>query len=664
MADYDTPVVSPDVIGFPGTREQIQNMLDPSNIQTSTVDQVLRNLRIRQMGVSGAGDLFVNFLLEDGLTYGSIHEYADRAVGAGGILGLLTEQIPLDQGGKGQLMEPWDLTLVDGRDAFMEHLLASWKTIPELKERLRIAYKGTAEDEGAFLGDQDDVTSEVLETWLDTAHGISPGEIEGAATQAPPKRAPAEEPVAPQAKTDATSALETSLGFQLNEEFGGEAADLFAGASDAEAEALFTQIAEQFIDEIALQSRYVVAEKNPTGDRAQTFVLSYDGTAQGEVNTVLDLFSNGQLGVMDWATYLPDLQRRTAEGGQSSTTIMKLQQEMYATGYLTSRPETWGQLSRHGLDPLIRAMGDFQLDVIAEAARLGSGLTGREQMDAIAGLDPRLVMDSMLEGQYGEQVHSLDERARQESIAEEVKTMATQMINDRGRNVSASGQKLLTDTLNKVLGEVDSATAERLWGEGGSQEELALANAVLTEYYGVDDWENNITFGHKDSDRSAAKYARKVGAISHEEFAGLQMHKSVGPNAPLHRRLRDPKVGKDIATSHFLRELGQELAEGQSLADATADQIQGALMGYSHTLGLRSQGKNEYVPDDFFGMATRAQSRIPLLSMPDPALGELTEDVMNRLGITESVAGTGFDSYLRNINPGGRRITHSRIPNA
>jgi hypothetical protein len=309
-------------------------------------------------------------------------------------------------------------------------------------------------------------------------------------------------------------------------------------------------------------------------------------------------------------------------------------------------------------------MGDFQLDTLAEAARLGGQFpAGQERMDAIAGLDPRLVMDSMVEGQYSERAHSPDAVARQKSIAQEVKIMATQMINDRGRNVSASGQKLLTDTLNKVLGEVDSATAERLWGQGGSQEELALANAALTEYYGVDGWENNITFGHKDSDRSAAKYARSVGAISPEEFAGLQMHQPVGPNAPLHRRLRDPKVGKDIATSHFLRELQQEVGEG-SLADATADQIQSALIGYSYSLGLRNQGKNEYVPDDFFGMATRAQSRVPLLFAPDPALGELTEDVMNRLGITESVAGTGFDSYLRNINAGGRRITHSRIPNA
>lgn len=627
---FDSPVATPTTITGVWREHP-----DPNQIEA-----ILRTMHYRRMGVTGGGDKWVNWMLDDGITVESVNRIAEGVEGLG-LMGLMKYS---DAG----METPLDLTLSDGRAAFRNHLATRWKKIPELRERLRVAYEESMPTSGApALPDwqrHDDKWSRIDPALV--PEGVRRDKQRGFVQQ----------------QVDPAMGDEGWLEFSLNSEFGGVNTGLF-GAEDTEIQRIFDEVTNQFIDELAEQARYVAVISADQGasvdDLAPTsmFILSYDGTEWGDINTLADLYSGGQFGPIDAFEFLSDLEERTSEPGEPSMTIAKIQQELYAQGYLKDVPLEWGRLNPTGPDPTGAAFGDQQLDMVAEALRLADGDNERAST-----WDPYQVLDNvLLKRSKAAESRGVRREELEQSAYQDVAERVARIISDLGREVTPEGEERLMQEIETAMGNLDEDTDERLFGRGGLPEDVALAEAALAEYYGVDDWGEAVTFGHKDSDRSMFNYARLVGAISDEEYE-IMVDGGAPPSA-----YRGVHTGatKDIAVANFLKHLGAELEPSQTaLSSASSDQIQRALMTYSYSLGLRRQNEEGFLPDDFRGMAARAQKQMPVRGLPDPALGALSKEVIDQLGLSETVAGTGFDSLLRSVEAtSGPAVTRSRIQN-
>jgi len=204
-----------------------------------------------------------------------------------------------------------------------------------------------------------------------------------------------------------------------------------------------------------------------------------------------------------------------------------------------------------------------------------------------------------------------------------------------------------------------------LFGEGGSEQEVALAQAVLAEFYGTPDWAKEVRFGHHDSAASYLNYARNVGAVSENEYQMLES----GTLTPDHygRNKNNADVRKDIATANFLKFLNHEGARsiaGDQVLDlaesVTNDQIERALVTYANTVGLANL--NVANAPDYMSLVRRARNTLSALNAPNEELVGLGASVVEGMGIERAAPTAALDAIARGMS-GVNRVQQSRVPN-
>lgn len=599
------------------------------------VHQTLKEIHFEEGGITRAGNKFVNWLLGRKLWASEVRDIP------GGLSGVIEHYATPTQRGEGLLPADThilDLTVPDDRRAFAEWLKHSWRYIPEFKEIVRGIVEWYDPESDSFkISDTAPPEHDLPVVGGDVAAAVP--EIAAALEEAP---------------------VDPTIDGELINSLMAEFDDLMPDDLMADHESIITEAfqasASRYTTRLAQDAQWIVVTGIPEdaipGVTNVAFVLSFDGTPFGDINSVFDLFSNGEIGPPRTDIFLEDLLRDDPDK------FRQIQQELFALGYMDrfmaqgQRP-IWGEMSVMESDMTVAALADLQTDILAE-----SMLAQRQGEE----LDPNKIRNQLVvsRGREGEDLASTDTRVRSE-VAEEIGGRALQIIEDFGHAITPKGQAEIVVRVNDMINEFTPQEAEQMFGEGGSDREVALTNAVLSEFYGTPDWGEAVTFGPHDVGQSALNYARRVGAVSDAEYDQLLG----GTLTPDHygRQLRDPGIRRDIATANFLKFLnaGGSRRENMDLADSvTNEELEDALITYANTLGLSHSTAGDSA--DYARMVRRARASLPSLEEAREPLREMGRSVVEGMGIERAAPTAVLDAISRGM-PSVTRVPRSRVPN-
>jgi len=603
-------------------------------------NQAIKHIHWEEGGLTRAGNKFTNWVLGLNLWAEDIQK-----VGTGAGLGGLIEYYSIaPQGGDPTIpggTQILDFTNDADQVAFGGWLQNyGWKWIPEFRDIIKQAVTRVIEAEDPEKRPiEDDITRAIVEGGVT---GLDPEEV------------------VPEAEEDLGYTPELIQG--LMAEFGDLISDddVFTDKGTLLQQA-FEEAAGWYTARLASESRWILVTKAPNdailGKTNVAFVLSFDGTPYGDVNTVMDLFSGGQLGPPRADAFLHDLWRN------EPNKFRQLQQELYALGYMDDPianlgvEPLWGDMSTTGPDVTLQAFHDLQVDMLAESVK------AERNLESLRPLDIRASLVAKRARAAGE--HATTEQQLRTEVANEIGGRALQAVEDLGQQITPKGQREIISRVNELVGEMSGGQQERLFGEGGTEREVALAEAVLAEFYGMPDWAEEVRFGHHDSAASYLNYARNVGAVSEKEYQMLESG-TLTPNN-YGRDKNDAGIRKDIATANFLKFLNHEgtrnVAGDQvlDLAESVSnEQIERALVMYANTVGLANLDVAN--APDYMSLVRRARNTLPALHEPNQELIEMGAGVVEKMGIERSTPVVALDAIARSMSGVGR-VQQSRIPN-
>lgn len=423
----------------------------------------------------------------------------------------------------------------------------------------------------------------------------------------------------------------------------------------------FAPVLRQEINKLAANNRSVlfgpnlaaVGEQITDGDALQpemAWITSFDGTPYGDVQSLKDLFSGGLIGPQDAWFYMQDLYEKTRNGAGYSPIVERIQQELYAYGYMDV-PDEWGKLDiinmENKADTTIDALQMLQTDQVNEGLRIANDPNVELSPDGSAYV--RSVMDRAM----ARKLDALPARkasvaGQQAGLIENVVGTLEQLATLNGSTFNDAGKASVRNQLKEMIGSADEEMLEGAFGGGGDPQKLQLADLVLRNFYQDDNWANNIYLGANDSDIDYFRYAKRSGALSNEELMTLQtqlddtgtyieefgqpMYGTNFDDTGTAVQPRDTNaVAKDIVSSYMLDLL--ETPEGQQM------DITQALTTFGHTAGARISQDFEYTAFDYEQMAEDIYSQSVLA--PDPEQSELQKDLTDRLTMANDLVGRG-----------------------
>ena len=399
------------------------------------------------------------------------------------------------------------------------------------------------------------------------------------------------------------------------------------------------------------------------------FITSFDGTPFGDIQSVKDLFSGGKIGPMDASYFMDRLYNETKDGSGYSSILARIQQELYAWGYM-SAPAEWGKLEIPGLvrgeqganvDPSIDALQMLQADLINEGLRQADGDIANLSPDGTA------YLDKVVHASVARKLETLPERGGREgqyvSAIESVISGLDSLASRSGRTFTEEGKDIVRKELKKDIKELTLEEQEEAFGGGGTPEQQMVAEVAMRLFYQDEDWEDNVFIGANDSAFDYYRYAKRSGALSDEELEAIENSPAWDPGTstmPMYQAGLNPgqlqnvpevttqdrgtiynmdvvyddfvdprpvtrKAARDVIISFFLDLIKQQ---GEETAIGEVGSLANALNNFGNTLGSRVGADFNYTIRDYERMAQEIREAIVLEDVETPELyGTLQERI-------------------------------------
>ena len=594
------------------TGPQGQGQIPRASYQTpeERVRQVRKEIHWDQMGSMFAGDKVVNFFLGLGI---NSTELTGGGMGLVGNIWDARNKIG-DPAAANLAPEVIDLQSKVGRIKFNTYIVDGWLLVPEIVEQI-----------AAKIPTYTDIRN------LPPTAGFAEGD------------------------TGPLTALQNQFGGLIP-----QAALFSEGDADLILQTAYNEVIDSYFKELSSRAQYLIADPIAnavdSGVTKLGFVLSFDGTPFGEVDSVIDLFSGGNFGPGNSTQELQKL--ATSDPNK----FLQFQQELYAMGFMDA-PSAWGELAPMGPDPTVNAFHDLQ-----------TAMLGEDMRATLAGYtySPDQVRANVI---YERSKKAADVAVTSDVVsrdfANRVQVIAAETIRDMGHDLNQRGSRKLEAGIQKMMDALSPEESESLFSGGGIIEQTQIAEDALTAFYGTDDWSSLVSFGPRDTRRSYLEYSHLVGAISDEEFAKLSSLGAVSgvpdltasemdrewvfnqERAGVLEELTDAR--HDVAVSNFIGGLTGTGAEGA----ITEKDIESALVRYAHTVGAKQQAETGVT--DYRGMARQAwESRNMFV---DPMFEHYAEEVVEDMGVKRTPTDNVLNIISRGLGGSGTQVPRSRFQN-
>tara|TARA_R110000824_G_scaffold114495_1_gene265049 strand:+ start:2148 stop:4232 length:2085 start_codon:yes stop_codon:yes gene_type:complete len=386
------------------------------------------------------------------------------------------------------------------------------------------------------------------------------------------------------------------------------------------------------------------------------FVTSFDGTPWGDVVSFGDLFSGGRIGPLNLVRQFKQADPEVIE---------KFQREFVALG-LMAPPKVWGRIiedPRTGVDSTIEAAVGWQMGITEAALSMIDERTNELNVDGTPYIDE--TMDRFIaERMAGENVLTNHSRVLKQNTINTARGRIQQYLQDTGRYMSEGLQTKITADLEDILDEMSPERSEQAFGQGGTVYERSLAENLLQQFYGTDDWGQMLTFGGSDRDQDYFNYAARSGAVSQRELDLLRV------GAVDRGRYRQywndydderKEAEKDVAVASLLRFIGDSMDSDTAggLANATPDHLVTGLNTYMHTVGARQHRDKNYSQRDLSGFAQNAMTGAT--GGANPLTAELAQQGAAELG--EGIGGFRYRNLVTALNKVQRGVDPLRMRN-
>ena len=347
---------------------------------------------------------------------------------------------------------------------------------------------------------------------------------------------------------------------------------------------------------------------------------------------------------------MQDLYEKTRDGAGYSSIIERIQQELYAYGYM-DLPDEWGKLDiiniENKADTTIDALQMLQSDQINEALRISNDPNEELSPDGTAYVTA--VMDRAMARKLDQlPARKASVASQQAGLVENVISTLDQLAKRSGSTFDDSGKASVRNQLKEMIGGADDDLLEGAFGGGADPQRLQLVDTILRNFYQDDNWANNVYLGANDSDIDYLRYAKRSGALSDEELNMLQrqlddtgtyiedfgqpMYGTNFDDTGTAIQPRDTNaVAKDIVSSYMADLL--QTPEGQEM------DIIKALTTFGHTAGARISQDFGYSAFDYEQMAEDIYSQGVLASSPEES--ELQKNLTDRLAMANDLVGRG-----------------------
>ncbi len=457
-----------------------------------------------------------------------------------------------------------------------------------------------------------------------------------------------------------------------NIELGSEGASLTAILrSDGGQGELVGNVIDDFITELAQRSATMLITPEEPGKPSAMIgiITSYDGSPFGEIVSLNDLTSGGKVG---WQNAAPLLNAASTEQ------ITLWQQQLYAWGFLAKPPEVWGRITvdATGDIPTLSAFHNWQINVFNEGVGMVRDSAKKGDNKSLSELitpdgTPRAdrVMDRVIaQRMAGNDTRATRAGAMRQEVLDETQDRISTYLASTGRSLPIGSRIQIEEGIDKVLSGMAPQRLEEAFGQGGSPYERALAENILKEFYGTDDWGAALTFGNKNRDEDFFNYASRAGAVSNRERDLLRIGGIDRDRYRSHWRgefydeLKD--VEKDVAVSTLLKFISDSLGTGD-FNNVTPSNIADGVTSYAHTIGHR---RGLDVPTSYQGYIQQAhnallQSEKVKYQRDDALLSDVATGSVDAMGLKGGVAGYRYRGLVDTLNRVGGQAGHLRSQN-
>jgi hypothetical protein len=433
---------------------------------------------------------------------------------------------------------------------------------------------------------------------------------------------------------------------------------------------------EQFLGRMVRNAdTLLLASEDPAGTgKAVGFVTSFDGTPNGNVVSLNDMFSGGKIGYMN---LLPMLQRARPEQ------ITFWQQQLYAWGYLEKPPEVWGEITpdangeMHTLDAAHRwqvAVVNEGVKMVRTAQRGAAPGTPYPLLSELIAPDgtPRAdrVLDRAIAARMsGDTTKATDARTMRDRVVTQAQDRVSAYLEATGRYLPEGSAMQIQMGLDQALSGVSAEDQESAFGQGGTPYERALAENVLrrlAEANGATgDWKDMLTFGTTNRDSSFFDYAARAGAVSERERALLEAG-AVGRNDYRRHwkgREEDLKgVEADVAVASLLKFISQGMTG--DFSTVTSSDIARGVNVYMNTVGIQQGLNNPMGENDLTMLAQGAlsDSRNARFQQDNQMITDVATGGVDQMGLRGGVSGYQFRDLVNQLDSiqGARKMS---VPN-
>ena len=444
----------------------------------------------------------------------------------------------------------------------------------------------------------------------------------------------------------------------------------FSGGPIPREEEVLEEVIEIYLNELSGRSATMLIAPEVAGGTGSPIgiITSFDGTNFGDIVSLNDMFSGGKIGEMN---LLPLLNKARPEQ------IAMWQQQLYAWGYLEKSPAVWGQIAadpQTGDIPTLTAAHNWQIGVFNEGVQMIYNARARGDTRSLSELitpdgTPRAdrVLDAAIARRMsGESTKATDERTLRDRVVAQAQGRVGEYLSATGRYLPEGAQLQIQSGLDEALSGLSSERQEAAFGQGGSQYERALAENILKEFYGSEDWGTKLTFGNMNNDSSFFDYAARVGAVSERE--GNLLRDGVLQRGAYRDHWRERydqlvEAEKDVAVAGLLKFVSE--TAGGDLSQATASDVAQGVTTYMHTIGMRQGLDTPRNQQELIDLANRAiaATRGMRFQQDDQMLTDVATGGVDQMGLRGGVSGYQFRGLVDELDRIGGTPSHLRVRN-
>lgn len=431
------------------------------------------------------------------------------------------------------------------------------------------------------------------------------------------------------------------------------------------------QIINEYIGELAQRSAVMLITPEEPGQPGGMIgiITSYDGSPFGEVQSLNDLTSGGKVGPQN-ATPLLD--------AASPEQITLWQQQLYAWGFLSKPPEVWGQITvdSTGDIPTLSAFHNWQINVfnegvamVRQSAKKGDNKSLGELITSDGTPRADRVLDRVIATRMaGDETRATRVGDLRQGVLDETRDRITNYLSSTGRTLPMGSRLQLEGGINQVIDGLSPQRQEEAFGQGGSPYERALAENILREFYGTDDWGSELTFGNKNRDEDFFNYASRVGAVSNRERDLLRagaIHRDRYRSHWKDRYDELKDVEKDVAVSTLLKFISEGMGPSTDFSTVSASNIADGLTSYAHTIGHRRalDAPVSYQQLVQQGNTALDRSRSAQFGRDEGLLSDVATGSVDAMSLQGGVSGYRYRGLVDALNRVGGQAGHLRSEN-